>query len=546
YFTTVAGQKGARVKRVNDEITEASLEGIELLMLTVPYKGFGAIPKNYTDAEIAAIKAYADNGGNIVITSKSDRGNPKTQEHTAAAISNRILEAVGAKARIADGIVVDNEKKSNEAYRIQFEGDENFNENSMFGKGILTETTKTFNAYNSAPVILNGATPIVKGYSSTWGANYTKDFTGSAYVPDYAADTVVVEKGNVNLVAEEMLPGGGFILTSGVTFFSNFEVTVEMLIEESVRNANFMILNNIIDAIKPEPVITTIADVQKAEEGLQFTIRGRLTSNVSGFDKSTAFFDSAYIQDETGGINIFPIDGNYEAGTMLELTGITSSYQGEHQLNISSMKLVDSPITKVIPEMMATSEVTENLGLLVQVEGIVRDIELVEGVVESIILEDVSGVPVRVFIDGYIGTVVVMPNFELGDWVNAIGLSSIDPLGTRIRVRDRKEVTLKAKAADKTELQDAIEDAEKISLDGMTEESADALLEAILIAKAVLDDEFAEQAEIDEAIKMIHEAIEGLKQEPVVETSYTLKDEKTGVTVIIPASAFAEKPVLVV
>lgn len=543
YFTAVAGQKGARVKRVNDVITAASLEGIELLMLTVPYKGFGQVPKNYTEAEIEAIRDYTAKGGNIILTSKSDRGNAGG-ESNAATISNRILEAVGAKARIADGIVVDNERKSNEAYRIQFTEDGNFNEDSMFGKGILTETIKTFNAYNSAPVILNGATPIVTGYSTTWGANYTEDFTGSSYVPDYATDKVTAEKGKVHLVAEEMLPGGGFLVTAGVTFFSNFEVTVEMLIEESVRNANFMILNNVIDEIKPDPVITSIADVQKAEEGLQFTIRGRLTSNVSGFDKSTAFFDSAYIQDETGGINIFPIDGNYEAGTMLELTGITSSYQGEHQLNISSVKAVDEPNEKVVPKMMATAQVSENLGLLVQVKGIVRDIIFVEGVVEAIILEDESGVPVRVFIDGYIGTEVIMPEMEIGDWVSAIGLSSIDPLGTRIRVRDRKEVTLVADAPDKTELEKAILEAEEISLEGMTEESSEALLEAIEIAKSIMEDDFATQTEIDEAVKMIEAAVDAL--EVKVEETYTLKDEKTGVTVVVPMNAFTEKPVLVV
>ncbi|MFH5835482.1 CehA/McbA family metallohydrolase [Proteiniclasticum sp. C24MP] len=548
YFTAVAGQKGARVKRVNDVITEESLEGIELLMLTVPYKGFGQIPKSYTDAEITAIRNYAENGGNIILTSKSDRGNPGG-EFDAAVISNSILEAIGAKARIADGIVVDNERKSNEAYRIQFTEDANFNEDSMFGKGILTQTTKTFNAYNSAPVILNGATPIVSGYETTWGANYTENFTGSAYVPNYDEDLVVVEKGDVTLVAEEMLPGGGFLVTAGVTFFSNFEVTVEMLIEESVRNANFMILNNVIDEIKPEPVITPIAEVQEAEEGLQFTIRGRLTSNVSGFDKSTAFFDSAYIQDETGGINIFPIDGNYEAGTMLEITGITSSYQGEHQLNISSMKVIDEPVLKVQPKMMQTAEVSYNLGLLVQVEGIVRDIEMVEGVIEAIYVEDESGVPVRVFIDGYIGTDVVMPDIEVGDIVNAIGLSSIDPLGPRIRVRDRSEVTLAAKAADKAELEEILDAAEVISVENMTEESAEALKDAIAAAKAVLEDEFATQEEVDEASEMLLAAIEALEpaEEPGTgETAYVLKDNKTGVMVTVPVGAFDEKTVLVV
>lgn len=507
YFTTVAGQKGARVRRVNDTITKESLEGVSLLMLTVPYSGFGKVPKIYTDAEIEAIKEYAENGGNIILSSKSDRGNPSVEEGKASVISNKLLEAIGANARIADGIVVDNVRKSNEAYRIQFVDEANFNEDSKFGQGILTRTTKTFNAYNSAPVILNGATPIIMGNDTTWGASYTKNFTGSAYVPDYAKDEVVAAMGDVTLVAEEILPGGGFLITSGVTFFSNFEVTVEMLIEESVRNANFMILNNAIDEIIP---ISTIEDVQKANEGIQFRIQGRLTSNTSGFDRSTAFFDSAYIQDETGGINIFPIDGNYEEGTMLDIIGTTSSYQGEHQLNIFSMKVMDEPVLKVAPTKMTTKEVPDHLGLLVEVEGIVLEVIRKEGVVESIMVEDRSGEAIRVFIDGYIGTAVEMPVIVEGDFIQAIGLSSIDPEGNRIRVRDRAEITMVQKATDKTALTNAMKEAEEIDLEDMTEETSKILEAALVTGKLIVEDMYARQAEVDEATKNILDAMDQL------------------------------------
>ena len=522
YFTQVAGEKGARVKRVNDEITPEILEGIELLMLTVPYKGFGRELKNYTQSEIDAIRTFAQNGGNIILSSKSDRGNPGGDAN-AAVISNRILEAIGAKARIADGIVVDNEKKSNEAYRLVFKDEENFNDDTMFGKGILTQTTKTFNAYNSAPVLLNGATPIITGYESTWGANYTENFTGSAYIPDYEKDKVVVEKGEVALVSEEILPGGGFLLASGVTFFSNFEVTVEMLIEESVRNANFQILNNVIDEIKPEPEIVSIKAVQEAEEGLQFTIKGRLTSNVSGFDRSTAFFDSAYIQDETGGINIFPIDGNYEAGTLIQITGITSSYQGEHQLNIESMKVMEEPVVKVQPTLMTTKEVPDHLGLLVAVEGLVRKITSKEGVVESIMVEDRSGTAIRVFIDGYIGTAVEMPNIEEGDFIHAIGLSSIDPEGNRIRVRDRSEIKLVQKATSKTALENIIKEAEDKDLANMTEASVEILTKAVEKGIVLLEDVYARQEEVDGAVTNIQDAIKQLTEKE--QSSETIKNE---------------------
>ncbi len=510
YFTTVAGEKGVRIKRNNVAFTKEALEGISLLILTVPFPGFGKDVKNYTDEEVKVIQDYAASGGNIMITSKSDRGNSANTDMKAANITNRILTAVGAKARIGDGIVVDNERKSNEAYRIQFTEDGCFNEASRFGKGILTNTTKTFNAYNSAPVIPNGATSIVKGYSTTWGANYTTNFTGSAYVPDYDKDMRVVDKGQVSMVTEETLPGGGFLVAAGVTFFTNYEVTVEMLVEESVRNANFQILNNILDAIKPEKVITSIKDVQAAAEGVQFTIKGRLTTNASGYDKNTAFFDSGYVQDETGGINIFPIAGNYQEGQMVQLTGITSSYQGEHQLNISEVTVISEPIVKVDPKFMTTAEVPNNLGLLVRVEGLVKEINIVNELVESIILEDESGKTIRVFIDGYIGLEVIMPEIKAGDRISAIGLSSIDPVGNRIRVRDRAEVKLVLKAVDKTALQDKLTIAKGTNTVGMTSESVAILAQAIKDAEAVMDSEVATQEEINSATAALEAALAGL------------------------------------
>jgi len=544
YFTSIAGGKGARVKRITTPITAEMLEETELLVLTVPYKGFNLPLNNYTADEILAIKDYADKGGNILLTSKSDRGNPTDETMKAATISNTILTAIGAKARIADGIVVDNEKKSNEAYRIKFIDAENYNEDSIFGKGIITGTDMTFSSYNAGPVIANGATEVVRGYASTWGANYTKNFTGSAYVPVYETDLVVVPKDEVSLVTEEILSGGGFLITSGVTFFSNFEVTAEMLIEESSRNANFMIFSNIIDEIKGDPVITSIKEVQAAKEGIQFTIMGTLTSNASGFDRSTAFFDSGYIQDETGGINIFPIAGNYQAGQKVMITGRTSSYQGERQLNIDSIEYVEETINPISPKLMTTKEVVENLGLLVQVEGIVKDIKIDLGVVQSILLEDESGQSVRVFIDGYIGAEVKMPDIKVGDTVNAIGLSSIDPEGPRIRVRDRNEITLVVKpVVDKSVLIAKIEVAKNTSTAGMTQDTIKNLEKTIKEAELILDNKDATKTEVEQAIIALDQAIKGLVES---EKYYTLVDEATKISVVIPIAAFDKKPLLVV
>lgn len=514
-FTEVAAFYGARVHRITEGITPASLEGMELLVLTVPYPGFGRVAPGYTEDELAAIRDFAEQGGNIILTSKSDRGNAGG-ESNADHISNTILEAIGAKARVAEGIVVDNVKKSNEAYRLSFTEDGNFNYDAIFAEGVEEDSNRTFSAYNAAPIIANGATPVVKGYATTWGASYTKDFTGSAYVPDYEKDTVVVPMGEVNVLTEEVLPGGGFLLTSGVTFFSTFEVKVEMIQDLDARTVNYQLLANVFNAIKGEPEITAIREVQEAEEGRLFTVEGILTSNASGFDRTTAFFDSAYVQDETGGINIFPIAGDYQAGQKVRITGTTSSYQGEHQLNIHTLELIDATVNPVAPTRLLTAEVPEHLGLLVEVEGIVQEIHVSMDVVESILVMDESGEAIRVFIDGYIGVDVPMPQIMEGDTVRAIGLSSIDPLGNRIRVRDRKEVFLveTADAVDKTALAEALEAAKALDASLYTEESMASLTEAMELAEGVLADEEATQEAVDQALAALMKAMEELVENP--------------------------------
>ena len=52
----------------------------------------------------------------------------------------------------------------------------------------------------------------------------------------------------------------------------------------------------------------------QTEDGYKYTIEGVVTSNASGYDKETAFFDCIYVQDETGGINCFPVAGDFKIG----------------------------------------------------------------------------------------------------------------------------------------------------------------------------------------------------------------------------------------
>ncbi len=541
-FIAVAAQSGAIVEHIREAFTLEKLQEYDLVIITIPYLGFGKGGKAFETAELEALKQYAAAGGNLVITSKSDRGDAANVQ-VAADVSNQLLEAVGAKARVASGIVVDNEKKSNEAYRLNFSDKANFNEVDELSEGIFSDTTGLFSSYNAAPILANGANEIVVGYPTTWGASYFANFNGSAYVPNYETDKVVVPMGEVAVVTTETLSGGGFLVTSGVTFFSTFEVKTEMLQDRDTRTANYRLVQNILNAAKPEATITPIAEVQAAEEGKFFTIEGILTSNASGYDTETAFFDSAYVQDETGGINIFPIAGNYQAGQKVRISGTTSSYNGEHQLNIYEVNLIDATLNPIEPKLMTTKKVKENLGLLVRVEGEITNVTKKDGIIESITVKDDTG-EIVVFIDGYIMPSYLMVNIEVGNTISAVGLSSIsvNDIGEqiqRIRVRNRSEVvgTPVTEEVDKSALAKLVETAEALDKADYTTESYQALEKALATAKQVLDDEQATQEQVDQAKDALQKAIDGLvkveePEEPIeVDKSLLAKLVETAETI---------------
>ena len=198
--------------------------------------------------------------------------------------------------------------------------------------------------------------------------------------------------------------------------------------------------------VQGEVQITSIADVHKAPEGRRFTVEGVATTNASGFDKDTAFFDCIYLQDETGGINLFPVSDVIQAGQRLRVTGYTSSYQGERQLAVRSLEVVDAEARPVAPKSISTMNAALGtyLGTLVKVEGVVVSYTLVNNLVETIIVRDGSGYDCRIFIDGYITKDIAIENLAEGHEIAVVGLSSYDNSfdgdASRIRVPDRSGI----------------------------------------------------------------------------------------------------------
>ena len=76
---------------------------------------------------------------------------------------------------------------------------------------------------------------------------------------------------------------------------------------------------------------------------------------------------------------------------------------------------------------------------------------------------------------------------------------------------DLKVYLLDRPHADKTELQDLVDHCEHYGADGYTEESYEAFQDSLNEALAVLEDEFASQSEVDEALEALEAAEEALE-----------------------------------
>ncbi len=452
------------------EFTFTNLSKYDLVILTVPYLRNAGAATMYTEDEIAALGRYAKRGGNLIICSKSDRDN--TYDNCANN-TNALLEAIGAHSRVVNGIIVDTELNASETYRIYFSGKENFNTEHRFTKGAYTSSnafgTKPakdnqtgFQLYNGAPIeIMEGyedtVEVLVRGYQTTWGSHYDGYFDSNAFIPEYdPADSgkVTVEKDNVNIMTYEELPEGNWVVTCGVTFFSNYDI------KDDVNYANKHIVRNILRELtsKGETSPATPIATVKAKDSGRYVIEGYVTSNASGYDQDTAFFDCIYVEDKEGnGINVFPVAGNFAIGMNVRCYGAITFYCGEVELNLSSdfggnIRIISDDIYEVTPKLVSCKVAMSDkaIGNLMQVAGTVTGIHKTEGVIDKIYVQDETGTAC-VFINGYIMKEYTgLDDLKIGMKVTAVGVGSRDvdessasaAIFARLRVRDRSEIVI--------------------------------------------------------------------------------------------------------
>lgn len=476
-FSSLAMQNGVRTVQLNTSADLiAACENADgkykAIILTAPSRRSSeaqADPKVYSATEIAAIKAFNEAGGMVIVTGWSDnyenydviQDNPSIMH--MAATQNAVLEALGSSLRIGDDATYDDVRCKDDnvdPWRLYFS---DYNWDSFLVEGVIVNEekpydkyeTERFSHYGGASVyattdtLPDTVTPVVFAHATTYSKDVDGDKLGGDSIPKYAY-TDGTER--LLVMATEQLAGKGLIVVSGAAFLSNFEVQATVDSGAEKNYSNYKICENLVKYLNPDGLaISTIKQVQdEKNEGVRFTIEGVVTSNASGYDKDTAFFDCIYVQDGTAGINVFPVAGSFKLGDKVRITGHTSSYQGERQLSISlgSIETIGET-TPVQPTKITAAQLNDlsYLGSLVTLEGTVTDVSYANGLVQDILVKDAAGNIGRVFIDGYITTDADVQGLEVGCKISATGLASYDntysgdsSLYPRIRVRDRAEI----------------------------------------------------------------------------------------------------------
>ena len=478
-FGNLAADHSVRTVQLNtgaDLIAACSNPKYKALILTAPSRRLADAqkdPKTYSDAELKALAAFNAAGGTVILAGWSDnyenyeviQKNPDIKH--MAETQNDVLKALGSSLRISDDATYDDVRSAADGvdkWRLYFS---TYNTDNFLTSGVIVDAdhpydklyTERFSHYggasiyavdangNPASTLPSTVSPVVYGHATTYSIDVDKDGKGGAGTPKY---TYAENDNRLLVMATEQLAGKGLIVVSGAAFMSNFEVQAQLDNGAEKNYSNYRICENLVSYLNPVQLSTIDQIHQQPEEGFKYTVEGIVTSNASGHDKDTAFFDCIYIQDETGGINCFPVAGDFKIGDRVRVSGTTSSYQGERQLAVTKIEKIGDG-TPVTPLTVTSTQVNDGsvLGRLVTLKGIVTAIDMAEGKVQTILVRDPQGKVARVFIDGYICPESEVQNLKVGCAIEATGLASYDntfvlsdgtAMAPRIRISNRADV----------------------------------------------------------------------------------------------------------
>ena len=466
-FINLCAKKNIRATVVKDNFTSDMLKDCKLLVLSAPGKNNkdSSRVSHYSDDFIKMVKEYVAGGGSVIVCGLADYSD--TTDCQTATEQNKILEAIGATIRMGSDEVCDDTNNGGQVFRMY---PTVFNKESALLAGI--KDGQKYSQYSGCSVDISNAKAtnfvdeaewLVNGFETTYSVD-CKDGAGKSIggkLPNGKVSGVKLDNdGKVTFIARQKTKAGGQIIVSGGVFLSDFEVKAEMDNNDSLPYANHTIVNNILEGSTVELETTTIAKARKGKMNEVFAVEGYVTSGTD--NQNTTFFDTIYIQDETGGMDIFPYaTPGLKIGTKMRIVGYLAQYQGDLELKIISAKELKADPKVWEPKAVDTKTAMnyDKLGgQLLKTTGNVTRVDYnADGTVAEFWLKDASGAEAAIFIDGYIRSAKTGKN-TVGEFVKkdakvtAAGVLYKHPEGKSdvsvpvLRVRNCDDIVLAGKA----------------------------------------------------------------------------------------------------
>ena len=443
-FIDICAAQGIQAVIEEKEIKKECLADTDLLVITAPlkYDRSGELtPTSFSDDFMKMVSEYVNNGGTAIVCGTADyQDSTEGDPYTTSTQINDLLQAMGAKTTINSDEVYDKDNNDGQPYRLKLT---DIHAESPWLAGVVSE--QLYSVYSGCTVNpAEQADWLVKGHATTYSIN--SKVTDSKYESSVEKNGTVIEPGNACVLATEQV-GQGRIFVSGTIFLSNFEVKASLDNYSDLQYTNYTIVNNILESVKRQIPVSSIEEVRKnGQAGDVYAVEGIVTAGSEG---ENAFFDTIYVQDQTGGIDIFPVanGSGIQIGQKVRVVGHVDFYQGDKELKIGSgvegYTVLDETIHEITPEQMTGKEAMDydaNGGKLVSVKGVVSDIVKVNGILSSFLVDDGSGVKAKIYMNGNVAAGVDEVLVTEGNKLSVTGLVYMDPEGTCIRVRNGQEI----------------------------------------------------------------------------------------------------------
>lgn len=419
-FTRRLQNEGYTVVENKASLTSTLLQDVDILMLTHPRTA-------YSMEEMDAIRDFVVSGGSLLLTSKSNyNANPT--------IPNAILEHIGTEIRINDDGVFDDSPTGN-FWSDPLQAKHAVRLHPHLVPHNLTDRVPTLDYYSGAsleraghqPLLETGNIIIVARGNET---SYQNNIRSGGYIYDNVSDDT---GGSAIPVIATDIVGNGRIFVAGMNVFNDLQMDQSY---EPKGNVQFS-LNVVHWLAHRDTQVLPIATARSLTDGESVVVEGTVTSAAG------VFFDAFYMQDDTGGIMVFnevPED-SLQLGDRVRVYGTMQTFENNREVifdrfDLDVIKLGSGDPIEPIEITTYEATLEEYQGMLVKVTGKVTN----RYDENSYIIDDGSG-EILIFTDGYIvNQSGPVPELEIGEILEAVGLAGKYAGGNRIRVRDTKEL----------------------------------------------------------------------------------------------------------